>query len=168
MFMDSVFDGDGTGGDSVAKDLNYDRGGAAVSAVDVDLYDYLWLPARDSPFVGTNPFNPSALSDVNNLFVDETADNGKPSPKTGGGFRGELLLFTDFNPGKTTSFSGDMDPNSIAGYNKGTVDDGATDSWDVGGISGSEMVHGVRWLPRHGPQSSIGSKEVTQARSCGT
>ncbi len=64
---------------------------------------------------------------------------------TGGtaGFEKLRLEFTDFNPGETISFGVDMDPNSIAGSDKGTLDSGASLAgaglWDVGGIGGGEL-----------------------------
>jgi len=130
IFSDVVFDSDGSGGDSVAKKLNYDGNEGAVGAVDIDSYDWLWLPARSVSFSATAPFNPSNLNDEDNLFVDQTSDNALSSPKAGGGFRGELLLFGDFGSGESVGFSGDMDPNSIAGLKKPTVDNNA--NWDVG------------------------------------
>ena len=37
-------------------------------------------------------------------------------------------------------FSGDMDPNSIAGLLKSTVDGNSVPAWDVGGVSGAELI----------------------------
>ena len=45
-----------------------------------------------------------------------------------------------FEPGETLGFSVDMDPNSIAGATKGTLDSGAVPPWDVGGVSGAELI----------------------------
>ncbi|MEL6185935.1 MAG: malectin domain-containing carbohydrate-binding protein, partial [Myxococcota bacterium] len=124
LVPDVVFDGDGTGGDSVAKNLTYNSGAASVAPVSIGSYDWLWLPARGTSFVPTSAFDASDLSNVDNLFVDAVSNSNKASPKAGGGFRGELLLFTDFDPGETVGFSGDMDPNSIAGLTKSSVDTG--------------------------------------------
>jgi hypothetical protein len=141
IFRDAVFDADGRGGDNVAKDLSIDSNGGNVGAVSISKYQEFWLPARNSSFTSSATFNANQLSNVNNLFVDATADNSLTGNKAGGGFRGELLLFTDFGSGEKVGFSGDMDPNSIAGLTKGTIDSGA--NWDVGGVSGSEMINGV-------------------------
>jgi hypothetical protein len=71
---------------------------------------------------------------------------------TGGtaGFEKIRLDFTDFNPGDTISFGVDMDPNSIAGAQKTTLDSGAglagaggDAKWDVGGIGGAELAGGL-------------------------
>ena len=62
------------------------------------------------------------------------------------GFEGVQLEFdpnTDggFNPGESVAFAVDMDPNSIAGAEKGTLDSGADPAgWDIGGISGAELI----------------------------
>lgn len=59
------------------------------------------------------------------------------------GYEKIRLEFTDFNPGETISFGVDMDPNSIAGSQKSTLDSGAplagAGNWDVGGIGGAEL-----------------------------
>ena len=139
IFRDVVFDNNGSGGDSVAKKLKYDSNEAQVGAISIDKYQWLRLPARNGSFNPKSRFDPNNLSDVNNLFVDETSNNNLGSPKAGGGFRGELLLFSNFDPGDSVGFSGDMDPNSIAGLTQGTVYIG----WDVGGVSGAEMANSV-------------------------
>ena len=137
MFSDIVFDKDGTGGDSVWKALTYDKGLVEAGAVNPASYPYLSLQARDSSFNGTAPFNPNALSNVNNLFVNSLSNMNRGNPKAGGGFRGELLLFTNFTSSKVVGFSGDMDPNSVAGYSKAFID---ASGWDVGAVSGAEMI----------------------------
>ena len=145
LVPDVVFDADGTGGDSVAKNLTYNSGAASVAPVSINSYDWLWLPARGVSFAPTLAFDAADLSNIDNLFVDAVSNNSKPSPKAGGGFRGELLLFTDFDPGETVGFSGDMDPNSIAGLTKSSVDTGSNQvnagkNFDAGGVSGAEMI----------------------------
>ncbi|MBY8975109.1 tandem-95 repeat protein [Rhodobacteraceae bacterium NNCM2] len=67
---------------------------------------------------------------------------------TGGidGYEKIRLEFTDFAPGESIAFGVDMDPNSIAGSLKSTLDSGAflqgaggNNLWDVGGIGGAEL-----------------------------
>lgn len=141
MFSDVVFDNDGTGGDSVAKDLTYDSGGSSVGVISISNYQYLWLKARDSSFNGGAAFDPTKLYNINNLFVNAVSNTNQGNPKAGGGYRGELLLFTDFTSTKKVGFSGDMDPNCVAGLSKSSIDSGA--NWDVGGVSGAEMIGSV-------------------------
>ena len=45
-----------------------------------------------------------------------------------------------FQPGELLGFSIDMDPNSITGSSKNKLDAGSEPSWDVGGVSGAELI----------------------------
>ncbi|MEM7619923.1 MAG: malectin domain-containing carbohydrate-binding protein [Pseudomonadota bacterium] len=61
------------------------------------------------------------------------------------GYKGLRLVFDEntnegFQPGETLGFSIDMDPNSIAGSSKSAVDTRSNPDWDVGGVSGAEMI----------------------------
>ena len=137
MFLDAVFDPDGSGGDDVGKPLNHDWGTTETLPISIGSYIWSWLPARNDPaFNPSAPFDPNDLSNVNNLFVDVLSDSGRGAD---GGFRGELILFRDFDSGEEYEFSQDVDPNSIAGLRQGTV--GQHAEWDVGGISGAELIH---------------------------
>ncbi|MEO0600853.1 MAG: malectin domain-containing carbohydrate-binding protein, partial [Myxococcota bacterium] len=148
LFRDAVFDDDGTGGDQVTKPLTFSNGSGAVLPVDpaTTPYNNLFLPARDSStFNPLAAFAPGQLGDVDNLFVDQVSNNALPSPKAGGGFRGQLLIFDDFDGGELVGFSSDMDPNSIAGLTKSSVDSasnpaGSGGNFDVGGIGGAELA----------------------------
>ncbi|MEM6550661.1 MAG: hypothetical protein AAF750_00790 [Planctomycetota bacterium] len=110
LYPDVVFDPEGLAGDSVAKALKLDTPG------------------------GTGVVEPS----------------GAPGPSYVGpggaaGYRGLRLVFDatldgGFEPGESVGFSIDMDPNSIAGTRKRPLDQGAMPKWDVGGVSGAEMI----------------------------
>ena len=124
VFGDSVVDFDGTAGDTSAKKfaVNTEGGTGAFFGPDADTY----LFAGDTPL--------------------ENTTGGGNTPATGG-FRGVLIQFDGssggFANGETVGFSGDMDPNSIAGLLKSGslgVDTGATNGWDVGGVSGAELI----------------------------
>ncbi|WP_043531827.1 malectin domain-containing carbohydrate-binding protein [Litchfieldella xinjiangensis] len=120
LYGDSVFDPDGKGGDTAYKDWSLDTAGN-TGAISPSQYEHYFLRGAD----------PDPTNAANN-----------------GGFHGALLKFsatTDggFNPGEKVGFSGDMDPNSIAGMQKeGTygVDTNSQPQWDVGGISGAELI----------------------------
>ena len=102
IFDDSVFDSDGRGGDHVSKELTLDSG-TETGPISIDQYPHHWLPARNAAFNAASSFDPTSLSNVNNLFVDEVAENSVDTPKAGGGFRGQLMLYTDFSVGKQLS-----------------------------------------------------------------
>ena len=58
------------------------------------------------------------------------------------------LLFDEkknggFQPGETIGFSIDMDANSVAGSNKSKLDGGSSPKWDVGGVSGAELIGSI-------------------------
>ena len=139
MFPDLVIDNDGTGGDDVAKELSHDWGTTETLPIAIDQYQWAWQPARSSSSYNPDAaFNPGALSDVDNLFVSELSDSGLGCA---GGFRGQMMVFESFTTGDVYEFSGDMDPNSLAGLSQGTASIHA--EWDVGGVSGAEIVGSV-------------------------
>ena len=125
LFGDSVIDTDGSAGDSSAKKFQTDLGATETAAFfDASNAKVYYLP-------GEPP-------------LPNTTGTGKASA---GGFRGLLLKAgTDgggFESGETVGFSGDMDPNSLAGLLKSGVngvDTNAINGWDVGGISGAEIA----------------------------
>ena len=101
-------------------------------------------------------FDPEGLagdSVAKALQIDEDQDTGIVVPQgispevylgDGGakGFDAIQLRFKKggFNPGESIGFSVDMDPNSIAGTKKKPLDDGTVPWWDVGGVSGAELI----------------------------
>lgn len=122
LYPDTVFDPDGAGGDNVTKNWAVNSAGGTGGYVDGTGY---FLP-------GTDP-------------IPNTTGTGVAS---NGGFKGAMVKFNPsvsggFQSGETVGFSGDMDPNSIAGLLKSGpngVDTNSFPSWDVGGISGHEMI----------------------------
>ncbi|MFP4693539.1 MAG: hypothetical protein ACLFM2_06715, partial [Halothece sp.] len=115
LYPDSVFDPFGLAGDTTSKALTINSSGntGVVS------------PNNDA----SDPNNPTYIGSGGTagykgirLFFDESVDDG-------------------FNPGETLGFSIDMDPNSIAGSNKTTIDNASDPTWDVGGVSGAELIH---------------------------
>ena len=159
VFGDSIVDFDGSGGDTAFKKFAVDGGGAETGAFfDGNDGKVYYLP-------GEPP-------------LPNNTGTGKSSS---GGFRGLLLKASNnsgdgFETGETVGFSGDMDPNSIAGLLKGNnntggvgVDIGATGGWDVGGISGAEIA-GSRFFVRFDDgtiASGVLANNGTQAGSVG-
>lgn len=121
LYQDSVFDPDGMGGDNVAKAWAINSAGGTGAYISGGVGGY-FLP-------GQNP-------------LPNTTGTGGSS---NGGYKGAIVKFNNansggFENGETVGFSGDMDPNSIAGLTKASVDGTAIDSWDVGGVSGHELI----------------------------
>ncbi|MEM6757694.1 MAG: hypothetical protein AAF586_11045 [Planctomycetota bacterium] len=110
LFPDTVFDPEGKAGDSVAKPLNIDRN---------DTTGVVHHPGKTAPhYLGDG----GALGYERLLITfDADDDNG-------------------FNPGESLGFSIDMDPNSVAGTHKKPLDEGTKPKWDVGGVSGAELI----------------------------
>ena len=133
VFGDMVFDNDGTGGDTTASTFQVDRNGNTGAF-----------------FVGENN---QALNAQNLFFQGQTplADTSGLGSAISGGFRGLLIRFDGsnggFDGGESIGFSGDGDPNSIAGFSQGEVGFGSqgsgnaiTGTFDTGGQSGAELV----------------------------
>ncbi|MEM0984932.1 MAG: malectin domain-containing carbohydrate-binding protein [Pseudomonadota bacterium] len=141
VFGDSVIDFDGTAGDTTAKPFGIVGDGAGN-------------PQTGGTGVITETPNGSGAADFSQdayLFAGDTPlpnTTGTGTTAVTGGFRGLVLTFDGseggFTNGETIGFSGDMDPNSIAGIAKAAVDTGSIGDpgsiWDVGGISGAELV----------------------------
>ena len=114
LYPDSVFDPFGLAGDTAARALTIDTpGGTGVLAPNNDPND-----PNNQTYLGAGG---TAGFKAIQLFFDESTNNG-------------------FEPGETIGFSVDMDPNSIAGAEKGPLDAGSNPPWDVGGVSGAEII----------------------------
>ena len=133
VFGDMVFDNDGTGGDTTASTFQIDG--------DQNTGGF---------FVGEN----NQVLNAQNLFfpgATPLADTSGLGSASSGGFRGLLIRFDGsnggFDGGEVVGFSGDGDPNSIAGFSQGEVGFGRlgggnaiTGTFDTGGQSGAELV----------------------------
>ena len=122
-------------------------GDKQIAQVDIDVTNALY---PDSVF---DPFGLAGDLVSKELTIDTNGSTGVVSPSngsyigTGGtaGFEGLQILFDEgvdggFEAGETLGFSVDMDPNSIAGAEKEVLDSGANPPWDIGGISGAELI----------------------------
>ena len=121
LYPDSVFDPDGQGGDNTAKAWAVNNDGDTGGYVGGGVGGY-FLPGQDP-----------------------IPNSGGSGGLSNGGYKGAMIKFNPnisggFEFGEVVGFSGDMDPNSIAGMAKSAVDAGATQGWDVGGISGHELI----------------------------
>ena len=117
LYPDTVFDPFGVAGDTVAKKLtiNTDGGTGVVAPTDETASDF---------------------SSTTATYIGAGGESG---------FEGIVLRFDEgtsggFEAGESVGFAVDMDPNSIAGATKGTLDAGSDPQWDVGGVSGAELI----------------------------
>ncbi|WP_226624667.1 malectin domain-containing carbohydrate-binding protein [Alloyangia pacifica] len=114
VLKDAVFDPFGVAGDTVAKVLTINSaGGTGVVAPNNDASD-----PNNETYVGAG-----GIAGYEGIVL--TFDQG-----SSGGFQS----------GETVTFSVDMDPNSIAGARKSPLDAGTDPAWDVGGVSGAELI----------------------------
>jgi len=122
-------------------------GDKQIAQVDIDVTNALY---PDSVF---DPFGLAGDLVSKELSIDTNGSTGVVAPSNasyigaGGtaGFEGLQLLFDasvdgGFETGETIGFSVDMDPNSIAGAQKNILDSGTNPPWDVGGVSGAELI----------------------------
>ncbi|MFD0980055.1 Ig-like domain-containing protein [Tropicimonas aquimaris] len=114
IFTDAVFDPFGQAGDLTAKHLTINTAGST---------------GVDAPDIGTSGAPGSSYIGAGGIQ----------------GFEGIQLTFDPnssggFNSGESVGFAVDMDPNSIAGALKSILDSGASPAWDIGGISGAELI----------------------------
>jgi hypothetical protein len=122
-------------------------GDKVITQVVIDVTNALYPDSVFAPDAqaGDSAFKP--------LTIDTNGNTGVVAPSVasyigaGGkaGFKGLRLAFAPavnggFNPGETVGFSIDMDPNSIAGTSKSPLDGGSSPAWDVGGVSGAELI----------------------------
>ncbi len=122
-------------------------GDKSIAAVEIDVTRALY---PDSVF---DPFGVAGDTVSKALTIDTPGGTGVKAPSNAsyvgkGGTAGyeKILLAFDkavsggFQTGETLGFSIDMDPNSIAGSSKATLDAGTWPAWDVGGVSGAELI----------------------------
>ncbi|MEL6441246.1 MAG: malectin domain-containing carbohydrate-binding protein [Cyanobacteria bacterium J06621_8] len=122
-------------------------GDKKIAQIEIDVTNALYPDAVFDPFgqAGDTVSKP--------LTINTNGDTGVVAPSNasyigvGGsaGYKGIQLVFNDnvnggFEPGETIGFSIDMDANSVAGTEKLPLDGGSNPGWDVGGVSGAELI----------------------------
>jgi len=123
-------------------------GDKEITSVTVDISEAL-LP--DSVF---DPFGLAGDEVFKGLTIDTAGETGVVTPSDddyfgiGGqsGFEGFQINFDDnneggFEAGETLGFSVDLDPNSIAGAQVDLLEVGSSPTWNVGGVSGAELIN---------------------------
>ena len=122
-------------------------GDKKIAQVELDVTNALY---PDTVF---DPFGQAGDTVSKELTIDTNGSTGVVATSndsylgTGGtaGFEAIQLTFDEndnggFESGETVGFSVDMDPNSVAGANKSPLDEGSNPPWDVGGVSGAELI----------------------------
>lgn len=122
-------------------------GNKKITQIELDVTNALY---PDSVF---DPFGLAGDTAFKALTIDTDGNTGVVAPNedsyvgAGGaaGYQGITLLFDSslnggFESGETLGFSVDMDPNSIVGTLKTPLDEGTDPAWDVGGVSGAELI----------------------------
>lgn len=124
----------------------HNKGDVNISSVVIDASDAIFHDSIFDPFgvagdTVSKPISVDTEGSTGILPADDTSYIGKGGTA---GFKTIIVKFSDdidggFEPGESIGFSVDMDPNSIAGAPKKTLDAGSYPQWDVGGISGAEL-----------------------------
>ena len=122
-------------------------GDIKITSVTLDVTGALY---PDSVF---DPFGLAGDTVSKPLTIDSHGNTGVVAPTASsyvgaGGIQGyETIVLTfngsangGFQPGESVGFSVDIDPNSIAGASKSLLDGGSIPAWDVGGVSGAELI----------------------------
>ncbi len=122
-------------------------GDKKIAKVELDVTDALYPDSVFDPFglAGDTAAKDLSINSDGNTGVIEPDNTSYIGAGGSAGFEGIQLLFDEnadggFEPGETIGFSIDMDPNSVAGAKKSLLDAGANPNWDVGGISGAEII----------------------------
>jgi hypothetical protein len=122
-------------------------GDKVITRVVIDISDALY------PDMVFDPFGQAGDTAFKGLTIDTNGGTGVVAPSSssylgaGGaqGYEGIQLVFNPatnggFQSGEQIGFSVDNDPNSVAGAKKAPLDAGSSPAWDVGGVSGAELI----------------------------
>ena len=118
-----------------------------ITQVELDVTNALYPDTVFDPFGEAGDTVAKELTIDINGGTGAVAASGDSYLGTGGtaGYEAIQLTFDEntdggFESGETIAFSVDMDPNSIAGADKSPLDEGSNPAWDVGGVSGAELI----------------------------
>ena len=122
-------------------------GNKKIAQVELDVSNALYPDTVFDPFGQAGDTVSKELTIDINGSTGVVGTSGDSYLGTGGtaGYEAIQLEFDEnvaggFESGETVGFSVDMDPNSIAGADKPPLDNGSNPSWDVGGVSGAELI----------------------------
>jgi hypothetical protein len=122
-------------------------GDKVITRVVIDITDALYPDMVFDPFGLAGDTVSKALTIDTNGGTGVAAPNNASYIGAGGtaGYEGIQLVFNPavnggFQKGEQIGFSVDNDPNSVAGAAKAPLDAGTNPAWDVGGVSGAELI----------------------------
>ena len=122
-------------------------GDKQITQVELDVTNALYPDTVFDPFGEAGDTVAKELTIDINGATGVIAASGDSYLGTGGtaGYEAIQLEFDEnvdggFEPGETVAFSVDMNLNSIAGAAKSPLDEGSDPAWDVGGVSGAEII----------------------------
>ena len=122
-------------------------GDKKISQVNIDVTNALYPDTVFDPFGLAGDTASKALQINTNGGTGVNAPSIESYIGDGGtaGFEGLQLTFDEnvnggFESGETLGFSIDMDPNSVAGADQTLLNAGSNPFWDVGGVSGAELI----------------------------
>ncbi|MFO8238119.1 MAG: malectin domain-containing carbohydrate-binding protein [Prochlorococcaceae cyanobacterium] len=122
-------------------------GDLTISRVTLDVTDAVYSDLVYDPFglAGDSVAKPLSIDLDGNTGIVAPSSSSYIGAGGPAGYKSIELLFNPevnngFNSGETLGFSIDMDSNSIRGTQKAPLDAGSSPSWDVGGVSGSELI----------------------------
>lgn len=118
-----------------------------IARIDIDVTNALYGDSVFDPFGQAGDTASKALTIDNQGGTGVIAASKASYIGVGGksGYKGLQLKFNNndnggFEPGEKIGFSVDMDPNSVASSQKNSLDSGSNPAWDVGGVSGAELI----------------------------
>uniref|UniRef100_UPI002493FE86 malectin domain-containing carbohydrate-binding protein n=1 Tax=Ruegeria atlantica TaxID=81569 RepID=UPI002493FE86 len=122
-------------------------GSKTISSIEIDVTNALYPDSVFDPFglAGDTISKPIQINTNGNTGVQTPTNASYIGAGGTDGYSGIVLNFDPqvnggFESGETLGFSVDMDPNSVAGSQKSTLDGGSSPAWDVGGVSGAELI----------------------------
>lgn len=122
-------------------------GDKKIVRAELDITDALYPDSVFDPFglAGDKAAKPLTITTEGETGVIAPSDSSYIGLGGTKGYEAIQLIFDEninggFESQETVVFSIDMDPNSVAGSDKKPLDGGTNPAWDVGGVSGAELI----------------------------
>ena len=122
-------------------------GDKKIVRADIDITNALYPDTVFDPFgqAGDKASKPLTITNDGGTGVIAPANDSYIGTGSNKGYEAIQLVFDEntnggFESQETLVFAVDQDPNSIAGADKNPLEAGTNPSWDVGGVSGAELI----------------------------